>query len=420
MVASSSAGPPTVQLPPIRKIQQSSAEDLRAALEFLGSLYSPEVRPDRRSYRRLSARISGQSSSACHATTTRRRGTSDPAQAGPGALDVLRADGYERSYAIRWLTALVSRAGQLDIDDVAAESLIQDAAGLLAICAGTSSAGTRSRVFVFGAGEDSPAENLRDVRVQLTDLPLDNQDYTSVGAQTWGGACLMADLLVQSPSAFGVRPAAGRPLRILELGAGTGLVGLALGRALERQGTRAELVATDYHPTVLANLRANVALNFPAGGAAPVAVSVHALDWAAFAAPDAPAGVPPFDVPFDVVLGADIIYELEHARWIKCVVAALLRAPPPEAVVALAAPPAPAPQFHLVLPLRATHAAESASVEQVFPCAADVRAGTESPAEGEPARRELGIVAKEVVVCEDWARGGGADVEYVHYTISWI
>ncbi|EKM49023.1 uncharacterized protein PHACADRAFT_265902 [Phanerochaete carnosa HHB-10118-sp] len=230
----------------------------------------------------------------------------------------------------------------------------------------------------------------------------------------------MADLLVQSPSDFGINIASGRSLRVLELGAGTGLVGLTVGKMLQAQGVSAEIVCTDFHPAVLSNLRNNVTSNFVEGDSA-VSMSVHALDWSTFAAASPPPLLAPFDHPFDVVLGADIVYELEHARWIRSCVATLLRMTPTETTASLASSdPRLRPQLHLVIPLRATHAAESHSVEEVFPLAFDVHGGTESSPDGGPFRSALGIVAKETLACEDFARGGGGEVEYVHYTISWI
>ncbi|KAF8513601.1 hypothetical protein JB92DRAFT_2922506, partial [Gautieria morchelliformis] len=73
------------------------------------------------------------------------------------------------------------------------------------------------------------------------------------------------------------------PFRALELGAGTGLASLVLGKVLERirsmdrqctepvsfDTCRVPLVVdtvfvTDFHPSLLANLRFNFAVNFPA------------------------------------------------------------------------------------------------------------------------------------------------------------
>lgn len=420
-------GTPTTQLPAIGKIKQSSLADLRAALLYLGSLYNPEVRIDRHSYRRTDT---PSCLAPSHDTRIARgRGTSDAAEVSRPHLDAIRADIFERSYAIRWLTTLVARADQLhtgEDDGLDAESVVGDAAGLLAICAGTASAGTRSRVFSFDLTE-RVLPNAADIKIQLTDLPLDNQDYTSLGAQTWGGACLMADLIVQSPSQFtiGAVPAS-RSLRVLELGAGTGLVGLAAGKVLEQQGTNAQVIMTDFHSAVLENLRNNASANFPGIGTdcSSVEMSVHHLDWSQVASSYSQQLEAPFDRAFDLILGADIIYELEHARWIKTCVEKLLRVPPVEGLsvdaLVSSSPPLPNPEFHLVMPLRSTHAAESKTVEEVFPSASSVRGGAESPPEAGSVQRFLAITAREVMLCEDLARGGGNEVEYVHFTITWV
>ena len=54
----------------------------------------------------------------------------------------------------------------------------------------TASAGTISRTFVFEIcparrDEQTCASRTSSVVVELTDIPLDNSDYRSVGAQTW-------------------------------------------------------------------------------------------------------------------------------------------------------------------------------------------------------------------------------------------
>lgn len=65
-------------------------------------------------------------------------------------------------------------------------------------------------------------------------------------------------------------------LRILELGAGTGLLSIVVGKLLQQTDDRANstVVATDYHPNVLSNLSLNVGANFSCSP-----VDVHVLDW---------------------------------------------------------------------------------------------------------------------------------------------
>ncbi|KAH9943964.1 putative methyltransferase-domain-containing protein [Amylocystis lapponica] len=279
-------------------------------------------------------------------------------------------DPFDRAYAIRWLTALVSRAS---LDD-AHEALVQDAAALLAIAAGPASAGALTRVFRFGP-----------ITVQLTDAPLDNDDFTSVGAQTWHSACLLADILAAAPHDFGL---ALDRVRVLELGAGTGLVSLTAAQLLDARRQRATVVATDVHPAVLANLARNAAANAPTHPA--VSVHIHALDWARVDT------APPLDAPFDLVLGADIVYEPEHARDVRACVARLLR-------------PSPAARFHLVVPLRPTHLLESRSIDDAFPPAS-------ADADG------LVVFAKDVLAYEaraDLRSRVGDEMDHVHYTIGW-
>ncbi|KZT06724.1 uncharacterized protein LAESUDRAFT_743286 [Laetiporus sulphureus 93-53] len=389
--------PPTSYLPPISKIQHHSAEDLIRAVHYLRLIYNPEVRGIRR--------IDSKHKHASKTASPPSQDSEDP------GLDVLRPDVFERSYAIRWLTALITKADQLpsysdesDPSTVAAqEALIQDAASLLAICAGAASAGTVTRVFRFQYS-DVPVE------VQLTDVPLENQDYASVGAQTWGSACLLAETMVDRPELFGLDMHR-NGLRALELGAGTGLVSLTLARLLEaRANPGYSVVATDLYPTVLANLRNNCEINFPQ--ACPIPLCTHFLDWSRFSSENNNPS-PPFDQPFDLILGADIVYEIEHARWIKGCVQKLLRKPSSDHSVAQA-PPA---HFHLVIPLRPTHVLESSAIEEIFPLAG---AHADRLDDIQPA---LCVLSKEVIVCEAneavRSRHSEDEVEYAHYIIGW-
>ena len=390
---------PSTHLPPIGRIQTHSTEDLTKAVRYLRLIYNPDVRGIRRVDRRERT-IQGLTPPTT-LTPSLKPGSRHPSRSLDPDLEALRSDAFERAYAIRWLTALISQVYQLlEVDEDAAgetaavEALLQQASALLAICAGTASAGTITRTFRFH-GSAAPIE------IQLTDVPLENQDYGSVGAQTWGSACLLAEMLVEDTGTFGLRISPCVPhLRVLELGAGTGLVSVTLGKLL---GSDASVIATDFHPSVLANLQSNVAANFTsADTASPSPVSAHFLDWAKFPAlVEAPA---PFDEPFDYIFGADIIYEAEHALWIKNCVEKLLRRPTSAS---------PQPAFHLVIPLRPTHTLESSTVEKVFP-----------PVEVCGAGSTLVTLSKDVIVCEASGdvrsrNGVTEEVEYVHYVIGW-
>ncbi|KAL6299470.1 putative methyltransferase-domain-containing protein [Sparassis latifolia] len=388
---------PTSQLPPIGKVRQYSVEDLAKALRYLRNIYNPEVRGTRR-------------------VDTKERQT---------FLDAMRSDAFERSHAIRWLTAVVSQAYHFsdpsDTDSVnaaAQEILLQDAASLLAVCAGPASAGILSRTFRF-------LSEGGDISVQLTDIPLQNQDYSSVGAQTWGSSCLLAEMLAASPEKFilpMVRDGDIAYWRALELGAGTGLASITLAKLLERRAGNsaahpATVVASDFHPSVLANLENNIKANLlpPVPNHTRLSVSTHFLDWSHFI--QHKQRTHPFDEPFDLILGADIVYEVEHVNWIKACVEQLLRKP------GLAGTQIPSAHFHLVIPLRPTHLLECRMVEEVFNFG-DAERSDLTPSVPHPSH-SLCIMSKDIITCEPHgdvrARGdvGAAEVEYVHYVIGW-
>jgi len=229
------------------------------------------------------------------------------------------------------------------------------------------------------------------------------------------GLCCTGDDGIDSDSVLhrggdGPQAGAGIAPRVLELGAGTGLVSLTIGKILEKSRERDSrragtvVIASDSYPPALENLGLNIQRNFPpeeddgadsAPSARNLSISGHFLDWEEAADPTR-ALQPPFDEPFDEVFGADIVYELEHAMWIK---ACLKR------VLCLTG------RFHLVIPLREKFARESATVERVFPRVED----THREMEVGPT---LCITQKENITCEALPDGKG-EVEYVHYTIQW-
>ncbi|KAN0084352.1 putative methyltransferase domain containing protein [Tylopilus felleus] len=386
--------PPTSQLPPIPRIATFTTAQLVESVEYLYSLYRPQVRGSRR----------------------RRRDDSND----NGEDEDVRSDAFERAYAIRWLTALIAQletrsstpavpsSPNLPIDAI--DALIQQAASLLAICAGVAAAGKVQRQFTF----DSTLVD--KIHVDLTDIPLDNHDYASVGAQTWGGACVLAEMIAERSDQFGLVTTRNgpRPLRILELGAGTGLVGLTVAKLLLHAShanrtlhPQATIVLTDFYPAVLDNLQSNIDANFPtpddADGDSVIRVTSHLLDWSSFSMSETTPSI--LSTPFDVVFGADIVYEAQHAVWIRDCLQSLLARPDG----------ANEPVFHLVIPLRPTHTFESSTIEEVF-------GSKDCGSEG--SHRELTILSKESIVCEAYGVGRAErqtddDVEYVYYRIGW-
>ena len=366
--------PPTIRLPPQGKLASTTSETLTEALRYLRLLYNPEVRGSRRLKTNAQANHLAED------------------------LDALRSDPFERTYTMRWLTAVISHASAFEpvsdnADDSATavllvsnyEAILAAASSLLAACSGSSAAGAINREFTFGDGL---------IHVIVNDVPFENQCFESVGAQTWGGACVLSELIVEQPALFAQIHSQEMNCRVLELGAGTGLVSLTLGKLLQSFGMGGEIVASDFYPLVLLNLKSNILTNFPSVSSS-LAITANFLDWSSFPTIQAPGS--PFDDKFDLILGADIVYEPLHASWIKACLLTLLHH---------------SGLFHLVVPLRPTHRLESRSIEDVFPLRQTSDVECAAP------HLELVIVEKEIIVC----RAGvefKEEVEYGYYRIGW-
>jgi len=116
----------------------------------------------------------------------------------------------------------------------------------------------------------------------------------------------------------------------MELGTGTGLVGLmcaALGCP--------RVVLTDYHPQVLSNAAYNIQL----AQSLQSEILLHRLDWQEIAEATDKA----IDETFDIIVGADIVYEVVHTQWLPRVIDRYLKR---DGV------------FYLLIPLRPTHSKE--------------------------------------------------------------
>lgn len=205
------------------------------------------------------------------------------------------------------------------------------------------------------------------VPVLLHDAPM--QDHISVGVQTWGSAILLGREMALNPSAFGLFPGPSTPthrgVRVLELGAGTGLLAILCRKLLDLRMASMDVpqpkypglvVATDFHHDVLSNLKVCVDLNFPphvpvgpnSENAAVVAINGHVesgvkiakLDWTTF--PQymvaRQEGRTEFEEDnlevgkwvgdsFDLVLASDCVYDPTHAKLIRDVAGWVLRLP---------------------------------------------------------------------------------------------
>lgn len=98
-----------------------------------------------------------------------------------------------------------------------------------------------------------------------------------------------------------------KPLRALELGAGTGLVGLSFAAL---RGKSATIHLTDL-PEIVPNLAHNAALNVELLAKTEATVTTGVLDWSV-----TPTPLPTAEERFDVILAADPLYSPRHPKWL--------------------------------------------------------------------------------------------------------
>jgi len=368
--------PPSTFLPPLKQLHSCSAGALSLALQALSYLYQSD-RPI------FPARISPTIDSG-YASDDETSQSSHPLPAiGAQSEEELkelwqlaRSDPLERDFAMRWMTAFLARGlewaaegeklDEMELED--REAIYEGFSSLLSSFATASEAGAILRQFTF---ERHPVQG-EAIKVVLLDKDLNPTDHTSVGLQTWGSASIMAERIVRSPHLYGLFDRGTQvertTIRILELGAGTGLLSLVVQKLLVHMGVSAQIVATDYHPAVLANLECNVAANGVSAAASDdVSVSMtvapldwellHRANWSDGASPGAP-----FDQRFDIILGADVVYQPQHAQWLASVARKLLKKPD-RANDTSCYPPA----FHLIVANRATRQRTYSSIREAFP-----------------------------------------------------
>lgn len=274
-------------------------------------------------------------------------------------LEAMSADATERAYAIDWLTRLLASELAWLEDDVPRRVAYERAATLLTGCTSALESGDVVREFAF------PLDGAPTLCLEVRDASLPPSDAHSkqgaaeaaaaVGVQTYASSVIMSDWLVTDlgffHAAFRGAPCK-EPFTIVELGAGTGIVGMVAARILAERGTpKAKVYITDYHADVMANLQYNLdTYLFPDPSMAErVDVVCEPLDWRALHAqlhPDAAAdGVvcrlpPPQSA--SLLLAADVVYDPMHATWLLGAIVYLLRQPDTD----------PDARAHILVPVR--------------------------------------------------------------------
>lgn len=404
---------PTSSLPPLARLSIYSFSQIKAALNNLRALYFPSQIPStppiplRALPKHIIHDISVPDSGYASAEEDGDEMTDfEPVQASQECdeedeIVILRADTFERDFATRWLTGFAARSDvwvcnpgvTSEEEEAAREQVVDEAASLLALFAGDDheeeeEALTREFSFPF------PSAN-KVVDVELNDAPLPSEDHTSVGLQSWASAIHLSERFCADPTAFGFLLDSRPCKRVLELGAGTGLLSITLAQLYVCVNTMLpKIVATDFHPSVLANLEANVAHNFPTSPERHV--KVFPLDW------ENPVYESPIDKEFDMIVAADVVYHPEHARWIKSCVERLLKRSSGDE---------PGGMFWMIIAVRSTgrHEGLASNVDTVFASDAITKGS------GEP---QLAILRKDFI--DKMGGLGRADESsYVLFKIGW-
>ncbi|KAF8799865.1 hypothetical protein BYT27DRAFT_7342761 [Phlegmacium glaucopus] len=238
----------------------------------------------------------------------------------------------------------------------------------------------------------STLKKKNEIQVELNDTPLLKEGHTSVGLQSWGSSVLLAERICLQPSLFSLTlpiDTDGRPLRILELGAGTGMHSIVAAKILQSCNPAPQIIATDYHPEVLDNLAKNVATNL-------LLLS--------------PSGVwtgKPHIIASLWIDSADVIYHPEHARWIGQCVEKLLSRPSSSSNCGGGG------VFWLIIPVRSTgrHERLDRTVDSLFPTYPLERVEARKDSES-----QLAILEKEEVGSVGRVNEGG----YKLFKIGWI
>ncbi|KAJ4470871.1 putative methyltransferase-domain-containing protein [Lentinula aciculospora] len=367
---------PSSSLPPLLKLHTIFSNELCDSLGAIQQLYAhqPPTLPPKlvlptRKHRQLihddSVPDSGYASAEEDDCDYEEEDVSVTDSCDNDQLDILRADPLERAFVIKWLTGFIARSDawasaeniektEADRRAEAVETAMNILSSLLSDDQEEEEDCSVTRSFEF------PTSDGVVVKVELNDAPLSEEDHTCVGLQSWASSIVLSERICADPARFSlVSPTKddGSPLRFLELGAGTGLLSIVAAKLLLSPRTSASIFATDYHPDVLLNLRANIVTNFPSSDSSPI--SVHQLDW------ECPDYSAPMDEPFDLILGADVVYHPDHARWIKSCVERLLLLPTPSKDDT----PSPGGVFWLMMALRISgrHEGMFHTVESIFP-----------------------------------------------------
>ncbi|KAJ4024576.1 hypothetical protein NW752_003142 [Fusarium irregulare] len=294
---------PSSSLPPLFTLTKQTESNIFNALHYLATIYCPLSFP-------FSIELDDTKHVFAEPVDSGYTSGNEDDEPAPTATSI-RADPYEKSFVERWLTGFLSRAEALEVfetEEGMQRALDQAAYIFESLFATALDEDDQNspflREFAFDTVDDKVSVSLNDGLAGTND-----SDFEDVGLQSWGASIVFSEMLCATPERFGLTELSPTEHnRIIELGAGTGLVSLVLGKLIPTLGVEdSKIIATDYHPAVLENLQSNISINYTD----PSTIETKCLDWADFTL-DAP-----FDVPATMLFATDVVYAPEHARWLR-------------------------------------------------------------------------------------------------------
>ncbi|PTU22848.1 hypothetical protein P175DRAFT_0514847 [Aspergillus ochraceoroseus IBT 24754] len=232
---------------------------------------------------------------------------------GSSAHESVKSQTVHPAGVTRYLTSIISSSlSWLDTDELR-EAVWDAAAARLSERSGRTAMPAMSRVFVI------PTSSGEELTLTLHEpsLTADN-----LGMKTWVSSYLLSRRLHTLPDSTpqlipsaSITPTSGRTLRALELGAGTGLVGLSFAAL---RGKSATVHLTDL-PEIVPNLSHNVSLNVELLTNTAATTTTGVLDWCV-----TPEPLPVPEEQYDLILAADPLYSPSHPQWLVDTIAVWL------------------------------------------------------------------------------------------------
>lgn len=217
----------------------------------------------------------------------------------------------ERSTLLNYYTSILKKYENPSNSSFLKADIVREVSLRIAECCGRSAIPSMSRDFTF--------ENMTS-KISLFEPSLTNDN---LGWKTWGASLILSEILVENFSKISnFKPKQdGTPLNVLELGAGTGLVGISWACKWKEvygdDNSKINMYVTDL-PEIVENLKQNIVNN-----KIDNFVNADVLDWTNPA--DFVEKYEVYDKSFDIILIADPIYSPNHPEWVVNMISKFLK-----------------------------------------------------------------------------------------------